>query len=211
MAKTRLVCFDLDDTLIRGLTSVTYLCVANGHRQEMEEIEGRRRGGELHWMDADYLKVRLMEGLSLEDARKAFPQLCAPLDQVGETVGQLQSRGILCLLVTSGPVQVARFAGERWGFDAWDGSLYGEQDGKLDGTIVHHIRDGGKIDCLTAYCSRQGIGPKEVVAVGDGATDLPLFAYCGTSIAINYDPAVEGKATHYLHTGTLADILPLIP
>ena len=75
---------------------------------------------------------------------------------------------------------------------------------------MHHIGDAGKIACLEDYCAKQKIEPTECIAVGDGASDMPLFAHCRASIAVNYAPAVLGKATHYLKTDDMADVLAKI-
>ena len=50
----------------------------------------------------------------------------------------------------------------------------------------------------------------ECVAIGDGASDIPLFDYCGTSVAINYSENVIGKATYYSKTNDLSKILKYI-
>ena len=140
-----------------------------------------------------------------------FPRQCRPIGGIRETVDALHREGIRCLLVTSGPVQSAQAFALHWGLDAWDGSHYGVTDGIFDGALPGHIGDRGKIQCVERYCSQVGASLAEVTAVGDGGTDIPLFGRCGCSIALNYGPEAEGKATHYLRTDDLSHILPLVP
>ena len=52
--------------------------------------------------------------------------------------------------------------------------------------------------------------PKTCIAVGDGATDIPVFEYCGKSIAINSSEKVKRVATHAVDTDDLFDIVALI-
>lgn len=213
MSTTKVVCFDLDGTLILGYdaTSITLACSINGHREEMLQIEDGRMKGEYDWIAADYKKAALLKGLPVEKLLREFPRGICPIDGIVQTVEALHQRGIKCLLVTSGPVESAQSVASLWGLDAWDGSRYGVTDGIFDGTLPGHIGDQGKITCVERFCRPLGISLSQVTAVGDGGTDIPLFGRCGCSIAINYGPEAEGKATHYLRTDTLTDVLPLIP
>ncbi len=106
--------------------------------------------------------------------------------------------------------QVAEAAKERWGFDDAFGSDYEAVDGVLTGRILEHIGDEGKINCLRLYCQKHNILPERCVAVGDGTTDIPLFGFCGGSIAINASEAARQKAVHSLFTDRLDDILEFI-
>lgn len=210
---TKVVCFDLDGTLIQGYdaTSITLACTLNGRREEMLAIEEARIRGEFDWIAADYQKAALLKGLPLSRLAAEFPRQCRPIGGIRETVDALHREGIRCLLVTSGPVQSAQAFALHWGLDAWDGSHYGVTDGIFDGALPGHIGDRGKIQCVERYCSQVGASLAEVTAVGDGGTDIPLFGRCGCSIALNYGPEAEGKATHYLRTDDLSHILPLVP
>lgn len=59
----KLACFDLDDTLIRGIHSVMYLALINNRLDELIEIEKAEARGDFSWIEADYYKARLAEGL----------------------------------------------------------------------------------------------------------------------------------------------------
>lgn len=206
----KLVCFDLDDTLIRGTDSVRLLCVLSGKKQEALEIEEKERTGLLDWMEADEQKVALAKGLSLTQLAKEFVHHVKPLEGIPETVAALAQRGIRSIIITAGPRQVALAAREQWGFDAAYGSDYQEEDGKLTGKILQHTGDAGKVAYLEEYCGLHRLAPNECVAVGDGFTDIPLFEHCGMSIAINAAAAARLAATHAIDTDSLTDILPLI-
>lgn len=66
MSHIKLVCFDLDDTLIREIHSVMYLSILNGRLEELKEIEYHEAQGVYDWMQADYLKAELAKGLHIK-------------------------------------------------------------------------------------------------------------------------------------------------
>lgn len=210
MKEIHMVCFDLDDTLTREIDSVTYLCMLAGRLAEKNAIQALEDRGEIDWVTCDHRKAALLAGLPVEKALTEFARIIRPLKNVADVMAQLRQRRIRTIVVTAGPVQVARAAMSAFQMDDAYGSEYGEEAGVFTGKIDHHIGDRGKIACLEADCRANGIAPERCVAVGDGSTDIPLFEYCRHSIAINYSPATAGKARFYLRTDDLADILPLI-
>jgi phosphoserine phosphatase len=122
----------------------------------------------------------------------------------------LHDKGFLCIVITVGPKQVAKAVYDIWGFDGFYGSDYEVVDGIFAGEIIVYNDSTDKVKCLMDFCERQNIHPEDCIAVGDGSTDIPVFEYCGKSIAINALPEVKEKATHFIDTQDLADILCFI-
>lgn len=208
MADIRLVCFDLDDTLTREIDSVKLLCMLNDSLDPVLAIDRREAAGELHWIEADHHRARLLRGLAADRVREGFRRIMKPIEGILPAVESLHGAGMHTVLITAGPVQVARAAAEEWGFGGFYGSEYVVEDGIFIGEISSHIGDSGKVACLREYCAAHGIAPEECAAVGDGVTDLPLFRWCGLSIAFNGSPAAEMTATYAVRSGDLRDILP---
>lgn len=207
---TKLVCFDLDDTLIRGIHSVMLLCLLNDKEQEHAHIQRQEENGILDYMAADHLRAKLAAGLNENRIPEQILNIVKPLDNIAQTVALLHSSGINSIVITVGPKQVAKAVCEMWGFNGCYGSDYEVVDGLFTGIITRHIGDTGKVECLKDDCLCSGISPDECFAVGDGATDIPLFEYCGKSIAINASPLAAQKASASISTDNLSDLLPLI-
>ena len=206
----KLVCFDLDDTLIREIHSDMLLCILNGKEREHEIIQFMDKNGMLNCIALDSLRARLSAGLDEAAVSKRFLDVIEPLKNIAETVRELHFAGIKSIIVTVGPKQVAKAASDAWGFDGCYGSDYEVADGHFPGVIANHIDAGGKTECLKDYCSQFGILPDECVAVGDGVTDIPLFEYCGKSVAVNTSDHVSQKASFSISTLDLGDILQFI-
>ncbi|MCL2883870.1 MAG: HAD family phosphatase [Oscillospiraceae bacterium] len=210
MNPIKLVCFDLDDTLIIGVHSVMFPCILNGKEKEHAVIQQREDEGALDYIEADYLRAKLLRGLPERLIEEKFAEYITPLAHVTTVMDVLKSKGIRTLIITVGPEQVARIAQKRWGMDTAFGSEYKTADGIFTGEIVSHLGTVGKQTVLQKYYEEHGIKREECAAVGDGSTDIPLFEYCGRSVALNGSAAVAEKATYTVKTDDLMDILPYI-
>jgi len=140
----------------------------------------------------------------------SFLDIVKPLDNICYVANKLREKNIFSIIITVGPRQVAQAACDIWGFDACYGSDYEVVDGIFTGKINSYISAGDKVNCLRAFCDENNIFPNNCIAVGDGSTDIPVFEYCGKSIAINAKPNVKKKATYSIDTDDLMDILHFI-
>ena len=210
MKNVKLVCFDLDDTLTFDVHSVMFLCILNNQYEHLVDIEKKEYAGEIDWITADHHKAALIAGLEVSKIRNDFHRITKPIKNISVVVNELHKKEIKSIVITAGPVQVAQAVKEIYGFDGFYGSEYEVIDGVFTGKILDHIGDEGKISCLLDYCDKNEILPDECIAVGDGITDIPLFDFCGESIAINAQPDVQKKVTHFIYTQDLSDILRFI-
>ncbi len=210
MKEFKLICFDLDETLIRERHSVMIPCIINGKSIEHDMIQKREEANEIDYKIADYLRAELLTGLKESKIMKEFLEIAKPIKNIKETITRLQKQGMKCILITVGPVQVAKVVSDLYGFDGYYGSTYEVVEGVFTGRINQYVSSEEKIDCLIDYCNKENVEPFECISVGDGATDIPLFKYCGKSIAINSTEKVKREATHWIDTDDLWDIFSLI-
>ncbi len=208
--QTKLVCFDLDDTLIREIHSVMLPCILNGKEKEHSIIQEKEEAGQLDYISADYLRAELLLGLNESQVEKRFLEVAKPLKNILETTSFLHKQGVKCLLITVGPAQVAKVVSKIYNFDGYYGSNYEVVDGKFTGRILEYIKAENKVNCLDDFCRYNNISAAECIAVGDGSTDIPVFEYCGKSIAINALDKVKRRATYSVDTDNLLDILEYI-
>lgn len=210
MEKIKLVCFDLDDTLIREIHSVMMPCILNGKEKEHSFIQEQEETGVLDYISADYLRAKLLLGLEESEIAQNFLDIVKPLKNISSVIEALHERNIKSIIITVGPKQVAKVACNIWGFDDYYGSAYEVIGGVFTGKILNYIGADQKILCLKDFCKRNNIIPEECIAVGDGSTDIPIFEYCAMSIAVNSSLVVQKRATYTIDTDNLADILKYI-
>ena len=206
----KLVCFDLDHTLINEVHSVMLLCLLNGREKEHAIVQEQEELGIIDYKTADYQRAKLVEGLDSSLVYDGFIGLTKPLDKIADTIRTLHSRNIQSIIITVGPKQVADAARDLWGANASYGSIYETSNGHFTGKITSYIDGYGKVDCLNDYCLENNITPEECIAVGDGSTDIPLFKHCHRSIAINASPSAIQSASCSIITSDLSGILPYI-
>jgi phosphoserine phosphatase len=210
MGKLKLVCFDLDDTLIREIHSVMLPCILNGKEKEHSLIQEQEEKGLIDYISADYLRAKLLLGLEERKIAQSFLDIAKPLKNIKGVVEALHKQNIKCIVITVGPKQVAKVVCDIWGFDGYYGSDYEVVEGIFTGKILNYIAAEQKIKCLQDFCKKNSISPDECVAVGDGSTDIPVFQYCGKSIAINRSLKVKQSAMHAVDTDDLTNILRYI-
>ncbi|MBU5590157.1 HAD-IB family phosphatase [Clostridium sp. MSJ-4] len=210
MGKLKLVCFDLDDTLIREIHSVMLPCILNGKEKEHSFIQEQEEKGIIDYISADYLRAELLLGLEEREIAESFLEIAKPLKNIKSVVEALHKRSIKCIVITVGPKQVAKVVCNIWGFDDYFGSDYEVVEGVFTGKILSYVGAEQKIECLQYFCRNNDIKPEECIAVGDGLTDIPIFGYCGKSIAINSSTKVQMSAMYAVDTEDLTDILKYI-
>ncbi|MEE9443354.1 MAG: HAD-IB family phosphatase [candidate division Zixibacteria bacterium] len=208
--KIKTVSFDMDGTLIRNTDSVRYLCMLNNNLKALEKIQSRENDGSISWIEADYFKVKLIKGLALKEVKDNLAKSIRLIQNIDKVLLLLRERRIGSVLITSGPIQVADILGIKFGFDSVYGSEYEVKNRKFTGRIKTHLNKDGKLKCLIDYCTKSGIDLEHCVAVGDSESDIAIFRKCRRSIAINYSNALRGKASEYIITDDLFDIMDIL-
>jgi len=71
------------------------------------------------------------------------------------------------------------------------------KDGRLTGQVSGEIVDGTrKALLMTQLADKLGVGLGEVIAIGDGANDLPMIEAAGLGVAFRAKPIVRERARH---------------
>jgi phosphoserine phosphatase len=212
--RPKLVCFDLDGTVTLRPNSLQYLLRLN-HAPEhiLADIDRREATREVDWIAADYERAPLIAGLPVTAIEENLDAQLVTIENLDLVLDALRDSGILAVLITSGPAEVAQAVARRFTFDHCFGSEFetsGGSDPVYTGRITRHLGSAGKLDCLRELCDALGIALEDCVAVGDGESDLDLFRAVGTSIGINSSCDLTGSVKHQVSGRDLAAVLPFI-
>ena len=207
----RLVCFDLDGTLVLGTSVSQHLADRLGHGALLAELERRYAAQEI---SNATVADRQAEEFAGRDRREMMTHL-ESIPRIGgiqATLARLHSAGIDALLCTV----TWRFAAEcfhQWyGFAAVSGTEIEEgPDGRFTGKVARHFDKYDKRDFVVEHCRRRGIDLSTCIAVGDSHSDVPMFGAVGFSVALNATDAAKAVASVSVNSGTVVDIFSVIP
>ncbi len=205
----RLVCFDMDSTLIQAEV-IDVLAEAAGVGGQVSAITEAAMRGELDFTESFRQRLGLLAGLDASILPKLAQSL--PITPGAERlIRTLKQLGYRVAILSGGFDYFARDLQERLGIDEVHANTLEIVDGRLTGRICGRVVDGAcKAELLRQIAQREGIRLEQSIAVGDGANDLPMLAIAGLGIAYRAKPLVKQRARHALGTVGLDGILYLL-
>ncbi|MDA3874485.1 MAG: phosphoserine phosphatase SerB [Kiritimatiellae bacterium] len=205
----RLVCFDMDSTLIQAEV-IDVLAEAAGVGAQVAAITESAMRGELDFTESFQQRLSLLAGLDASILPSLAENL--PITPGAEKlIHTLKKVGYRVVILSGGFDYFAHFLQQRLDIDEVHANTLDIRDGKLTGQINGPVVDGPrKAKLLREIAEREGIRLEQVIAVGDGANDLPMLSIAGLGIAYRAKPLVKQRARHALGTVGLDGILYLL-
>lgn len=205
----RLFAFDMDSTLIQGEV-IDELARMAGVGEQVARITEAAMRGELDFDQSFTRRVGLLKGL---DAEKVYGLLgTIPLSEGAERLFRtLKLLGMKTAILSGGFNFFALSLKERFGIDYVYSNELEIVDGAVTGRVIPPIINGRrKAELLQEIAEREGISLEQVVAVGDGANDLPMLSLAGMGIAYRAKPVVRARADQSISRLGLDGLLYLI-
>lgn len=205
----RLVCFDMDSTLIQT-ECIDELAALAGVGDRVQAVTEAAMNGELGFRESLEKRLGLLRGLPETALREVAARL--PLTEGAERlIKTLRSVGYKTAILSGGFTYFGEYLRNRLGIDYVHANELEIEDGRLTGRVRGDIVDGPrKAALLKGLAEREGIRLEQVVAVGDGANDLPMLEVAGLGIAFHAKPKVRASAEQSISTAGLDGILYLI-
>lgn len=202
----RLICFDMDSTLIETEV-IDELAIRAGVGDKVKEITERAMRGEIEFCESFRERVALLEGLDesvMKDIAEHLP-ITEGLDRLMEVLKRV---GYKTAILSGGFTYFGNYLKQRFGFDYVYANELEIVDGKLTGRYLGDIVDGKrKAELLRLIAQVENVNIAQTIAVGDGANDLPMLATAGLGIAFHAKPKVKATAEQSLSTIGLDGIL----
>ena len=214
----RLIAFDMDSTLI-NIECVDEIADAVGLKEEVAAItEAAMRGEIADYKESLRRRVRLLRGVTVADLEQVYVERLR-LNPGAETlVRACKAAGMKTLLVSGGFTFFTDRVRDTLGIDYTRSNVLeiqsGANCGELTGRMVDQewgdICDGAeKRRMFLETCDKLGISPRQAIAVGDGANDLPMMGEAGLSVAYHAKPKVREQALVQINSGGLDRLLEL--
>ncbi len=205
----RLVCFDMDSTLIQTEVIVE-LAKKHGVGEKVHEITESAMRGEIDFKESFRRRIALLEGLS-EDVMQDIADNLPITDGADRLITQLKALGYKIAILSGGFTYFGKTLQKRFGIDYVFANELEIKDGFLTGKHLGEIVDGErKAFLLKELAKKEQIQLEQVIAVGDGANDLPMLKLAGLGIAFHAKPIVKKNASHSISTVGLDGILYLL-
>jgi phosphoserine phosphatase len=205
----RLFAFDMDSTLIQGEV-IDELAKMAGVGEQVVAITDAAMRGELDFQESFRRRVALLRGLPEEKVLTLLGTI--PLVEGAEQlIGTLKTLGYKTAILSGGFTFFAHHLQRRMGIDYIFANDLDIADGAVTGLVKTEIVDGArKAALLREIAARENISLEQVVAVGDGANDLPMLGIAGMGIAFRAKPLVRKSADHSVTFLGLDSLLYLI-
>ena len=205
----RLVVFDMDSTLIDAEV-IDELAVEAGVGEQVAAITEAAMRGELDFKQSFERRLGLLAGLDASVLPRVADRL--RLNEGAEhLLKTLHQLGYKTAIVSGGFTFFGRYLQERLGVDFVHANELEVVDGKVTGRVAGEVIDGArKASLLREIAGREGIRLEQVIAVGDGANDLPMLSIAGLGIAFRAKPLVKASAKQSISYLGLDSILYLL-
>lgn len=202
----RLVCFDMDSTLIQTEV-IDELAERAGVGEEVKAITESAMRGEIDFSESFKKRVGLLKGLD-ESVMKEIAENLPITEGMARLIRILKKSGCKLAILSGGFTYFGNYLKEKYGFDYVYANELEIVDGKLTGNYVGDIVDGKrKAELLRLLAQVEKVDIRQTVAVGDGANDLPMLGIAGLGIAFHAKPKVKENAKQSLSTVGLDGIL----
>ena len=215
----KLIAFDMDSTLI-NIECVDEIADAVGMKDEVAAItEAAMRGEIPDYKESLRRRVALLKGVTVADMEMVYTERLQLHPGAQALVHACKAAGMKVLLVSGGFTFFTDRIRDKLGIDYTRSNVLeirsGTNCGELTGRMVDQpwgdICDGAeKRRMLLETCAQMGISPRQSIAMGDGANDLPMMAAAGLSVAYHAKPKVREQAMVAINAGGLDRLLEVV-
>lgn len=202
----RLICFDMDSTLIHT-ECIDELAEKAGVGEQVKAITESAMRGEIDFTESFNRRVALLKGLDVSVMEEIAKNL--PYNEGLERMMKiLKMVGYKTAILSGGFTYFGKHLQQKFGFDYVYANELEVEDGKLTGRYIGDVVDGRrKAELLRLLCQVEKINLSQAVAVGDGANDLPMLSLAGLGIAYHAKPKVKANAKQSISSIGLDGIL----
>jgi len=205
----RLVCFDMDSTLIQTEV-IDELAELAGVGKEVKAITELAMHGDIDFDESFTRRMKLLKGLSEEVLQGVAVNL--PLAKGAKRlIDTLKNYGFKTAILSGGFSYFGRYLQKELGIDYLYANQLEIKDGVLTGGYLGDIVNGDKkAEYLKEIAEKEGININQTIAIGDGANDMPMLNVAGLGIAFHAKPKVKNNAQSSISSIGLDGVLYLL-
>ena len=202
----RLICFDMDSTLIQT-ECIDELAEKAGVGEQVRAITESAMRGEIDFKESFTQRVALLKGLDVSVMMELAENM--PITEgVERLMFVLKRYGYKIAILSGGFTYFGEYLQKKFGIDYVYANELEVEDGKLTGRYLGDVVDGKrKAELLRLIAQVEKVDIAQTIAVGDGANDLPMLSLAGLGIAFHAKPKVKENARQSINTIGLDGVL----
>jgi len=202
----RLICFDMDSTLIQT-ECIDELAEKAGVGEQVRAITESAMRGEIDFKESFAQRVALLKGLDVS-VMQGIAESMPITEGVERLMFVLKRYGYKIAILSGGFTFFGEYLQKKFGIDYVYANELEVEDGKLTGRYLGDVVDGKrKAELLRLIAQVEKVDIAQTIAVGDGANDLPMLSLAGLGIAFHAKPKVKANAQQSINTIGLDGVL----
>jgi phosphoserine phosphatase len=207
--RVRAVAMDMDSTLIT-IECIDEIADMLGIKPQVSLITASAMRGEIDFRESLTRRVALLAGLPAQALQRVYDERLRLSPGAERMLQGFAAVGAETLLVSGGFTFFTDRLRDRLGLDRTLANVLELAEGRLTGRIAGEIVDADAKAAALARLRNECVAKDGLVlAIGDGANDLPFFRVADVSVAYRAKPIVRAQATHSIDHCGLDAILNL--
>ena len=207
--RKKLLIADMDSTMIHQ-ECIDELGVMAGVGARIKDITARAMRGELNFEGALKERVALLKGLDESVIEQLLRERISFMEGGKTLLSTMKANGAYTALVSGGFTAFTSHVAATLGFDENRSNTLLIENGKLTGEVALPILGKeAKVKSLKRICKERRLRKADVIAVGDGANDIPMLLEAGMGVALHAKPKVQAEAPICINHGDLTALLYL--
>ncbi|KAF0814334.1 Phosphoserine phosphatase [Andreprevotia sp. IGB-42] len=202
-----LVVMDMDSTLIT-IECIDEIADMVGIKPQVAEITAAAMRGELDFKASLTRRVALLAGLEESALARVYDERLQLMAGAEKMLKGFQQAGARTLLISGGFTFFTERLQNKLDLSRAIANVLEISNGKLTGQVNGDIIDAERKKAeLIAYREELGLRRDQVVAIGDGANDLPMLFEAGYGVACHAKPLVRAEAPYSINQVGLEGVL----
>jgi len=202
-----LVVMDMDSTLIT-IECIDEIADMQGIKTQVSEITASAMRGEIEFKESLSRRVALLAGLDESALERVYIERLKLMPGAEAMLKGFQDAGAKTLLISGGFTFFTEKLQSRLGLSRAIANILEIENGKLTGKVIGEIVDAERKQAeLIKYREELGLRSDQVVAMGDGANDLPMLKAAGFGVACHAKPLVQREAPYCINQVGLDGVL----